>query len=1084
MLHALGVIILAAAFFVFTLDMGVIDSLVQGADGYDIEYDLNQGKSNMDKKYPEVQGEHTVPVEEPTKEKFHFKGWLAVDKQVAKKAKESEDGLDSLNIDDWDIYYPGSKFKPTTDTTMVALWDVQKYRVTYDTNEGSGEFKTQRVDYAIESDLTPYTLYSHEPERIGHSFKGWLNNKSEDTHQAGDEIHIESDVLLTAQWSLDSYDVKYHLNGGKGSFNNDEIKYDHDFKIQTTEPTREGYTFKGWEDQSGKTHQPGDTIVIKGKTDLTAQWSVNSYNIKYDKNGGNGNYTTEKVDFGKNHTVDTKKPTRKGYTFKGWENSVDGEIYNPGDKFKVAKGKNITLKAQWDINYYNVSFDLNKGNGSFPKDNVKYDTSYNTPKEKPTRIGYTFNGWKNSVTGKTVDAGSSIKITENTKLTAQWSINSYTVKYDKNGGSGSFKDVSLNYKSEHKINESKPTRKGYTFKGWKNNVDNKQYQPGETLTVTKDTTLKAEWSINDYTISFDLNGGKGSFSSQKQTFGQSYAIKNTKPTRTGHTFKGWKRSDNGGLIQSGQSFKVQGDTKLTAQWDVNKYTISYDLSGGSGTFKDSTHNYGVNHTVHAGKPKRTGYVFEGWERDDNKKILKSGDTFKVERNMMLKAKWSAEKYTIKYNANGGSGAPGNQSKIYGKDLKLSGTKPSRSGYRFDGWTKSSSGSGTKYKEGATYKEEGNQTLYAKWVKTERYIFDLYNVNPSRVTSNAYGFGGNLDFHLTKGQKYYFEPSGSVNQEGIDNGKYLRVYLYEPSWDYGRTSIAYKTTSRKFKGGSFTPQKSGRHRLRGYHYPRGGSRAGESTLYSARIYQYVDGSSSIWENTDRGTVVTLPKPEITRDNHLFDGWTIKGDGNQVYQPGDKVTINDESRFVAKWIPKEYSIKYNTNGGSGGPGDTNGKNGANFTVNHSTIARKSGQVFAGWKNSRDGKIYSPGAQFKLTGNTTLTAQYKPIGNVKRGVRIRIRKGAKYYDQGTSIPSFVAEETYYVRSIGGKRVVFGRGASSSTITGTISIDDIILQSSSVVTYGLNPMSLMSSDPIRPYIPAQDDLEQHLEMLGSNKN
>ena len=127
------------------------------------------------------------------------------------------------------------------------------------------------------------------------------------------------------------------------------------------------------------------------------------------------------------------------------------------------------------------------------------------------------------------------------------------------------------------------------------------------------------------------------------------------------------------------------------------YAISYNANGGSGAPGSQTKWYGKNLTLSSTKPTRTGYTFQGWATSSSGSVAyASGATYTANSSVTLYAVWKAITYSVKYNANGGSGAPGNQTKTYGVALKLSSTKPTRSNYNFKGWSSSSTATTAEY----------------------------------------------------------------------------------------------------------------------------------------------------------------------------------------------------------------------------------------------------------------------------------------------------------------------------------------------------------------------------------------------------
>ena len=144
------------------------------------------------------------------------------------------------------------------------------------------------------------------------------------------------------------------------------------------------------------------------------------------------------------------------------------------------------------------------------------------------------------------------------------------------------------------------------------------------------------------------------------------------------------------------------------------YTVSYNANGGSGAPGNQTKWYGETLTLSSTKPARTGYSFQGWATSSGGSVAyASGASYTGNAALTLYAVWKANTYAVKYNANGGTGAPGQQTKTYGVTLKLSSTKPTRTNYNFKGWATSATGA-VAYQPGANYTANSAVTLYAIW----------------------------------------------------------------------------------------------------------------------------------------------------------------------------------------------------------------------------------------------------------------------------------------------------------------------------------------------------------------------------------
>lgn len=164
--------------------------------------------------------------------------------------------------------------------------------------------------------------------------------------------------------------------------------------------------------------------------------------------------------------------------------------------------------------------------------------------------------------------------------------------------------------------------------------------------------------------------------------------------------------------------RVGGTMTVSTSYTVPalaSYKIAYDANGGSGAPGQQTKYYGKNLTLSSTKPSRTGHTFQGWATSSTGGVAyAAGSTYAGNAALTLYAVWKANTWTVKYDANGGTGAPGQQTKTYGVTLKLSTTKPTRTNYNFLGWGTSPDSTTVAYQAGADYTNNAAITLYAIW----------------------------------------------------------------------------------------------------------------------------------------------------------------------------------------------------------------------------------------------------------------------------------------------------------------------------------------------------------------------------------
>ena len=394
---------------------------------------------------------------------------------------------------------------------------------------------------------------------------------------------VASDALVAP-----AADLTYNLNySGSAAATTQTYVKDTTVTIDANAPTRSGYKFLGWATSASgnAVYQPKNTLKLSADVTLYAVWEAETtYTVTYNLNGASGTAPTDSTKYAANATVTVTsiKPTRSGYTFKGWATSANGAVaYASGATFKIAK--NTTLYAVWEQLTYTVTYNLNGASGTAPTDSTKYaaNATVTVTSTKPTRSGYTFKGWATSANGAVAYAsGATFKIAKNTTLYAVWEQLTYTVTYNLNGASGTAPTDSTKYAANAAVTvtSTKPTRSGYTFKGWATSANGAvAYASGATFKIAKNTTLYAVWEQITYTVTYNLNGASGTAptDSTKYAANATVTVTSTKPTRSGYTFKGWATSANGAVAYaSGATFKIAKNTTLYAVWEAEEPVIA------------------------------------------------------------------------------------------------------------------------------------------------------------------------------------------------------------------------------------------------------------------------------------------------------------------------------------------------------------------------------------------------------------------------------------------------------------------------------------------------------------------------------
>lgn len=257
------------------------------------------------------------------------------------------------------------------------------------------------------------------------------------------------------------------------------------------------------------------------------------------------------------------------------------DVDRVGGTMSVSKTVSIPALAK-----YTVTYNMNGGSGGPANQTKYYGKALTLSSTKPTRSGYTFVGWGKSASDTSVDYAAGASYTTNAAITlyAIWK-KTITLTYDMNGGTGTIASQSATVynattSKTFTLSSTKPIKTGHSFLGWSktSTATSASYTAGGTCSLSASDTLYAVWKANEYTVSFNANGGTGAPSSQKKTYGKTLTLSSTKPTRTNYTFLGWAASASAttATYSAGGSYTNNSAVTLYAVWKLNykKPTIS------------------------------------------------------------------------------------------------------------------------------------------------------------------------------------------------------------------------------------------------------------------------------------------------------------------------------------------------------------------------------------------------------------------------------------------------------------------------------------------------------------------------------
>ena len=357
----------------------------------------------------------------------------------------------------------------------------------------------------------------------------------------------------------------------------------------------------------------------------------------------------------------------------------------------------------------------------------------------PAKTGYSSVGWfTKPVGGEELKVG--MALDGSVQVYAHWTANEYVVSLDPNGGDVSNSQITVFYDAKYGTIPI-PSKTGYSFAGWQ--LGGVTVSQDMVVKTADDHVLVASWTPNDYSVSYDPNGGifAGAIDTKTVTFGEAYGEQPV-PVRTGHNFVGWMLEDE--LIMSNTVVSASEDHTLVAQWAVNRYLVAFDACGGEGGV---TNEQDYASAIVPPEVAREGCTFTGW--------MPKVDATVPASNVTYVAQWLLNKYTVTLNPNGGEGT---ESIVveYGSAI---GSFPTttRNGYMFLGWFTEADG-GEKISESVIV--TGDTTFYAHWLANNEIRFEM---------SGTYKTGADGAFDLVLSNLVLSASTPKITVKGLPTG---------------------------------------------------------------------------------------------------------------------------------------------------------------------------------------------------------------------------------------------------------------------------------------------------------------------------
>ena len=826
---------------------------------------------------------------DPTREHYTFTGWF-----------------DETTNEPWKF---GAKV--LQNYTLYAGWALNKYKVTFDSQNGS-------TSKAVAVNAGSKVPAPDAPTRHGYTFVNWSREKTGSGAFDFSEA-VSEPFTLYAIWKPKDYIVFLDPNGGKNAGASTLTAAFDSILSPPASPTRHGFEFTGWHSDKQATKPYDFTSKVSGNVELYAGWKTAQNPLTFDYQDGRP-ATQQLVTYGDTASP-PRDPSRTGHKFTGW--FKDTSLKNPFT-FDTRITKPLTVYAGWSLNSYRVTFN-SQGGSTVDAVQVKHGSTIDEP-NSPQREGHTFAGW---YTDKQLKSpfDFSTQATGDLQLFAAWKTMSHVVSVDLQDGSA-ITEILITHGA--KLPElPAPKREDFLFTGWYTDAAAKEPYKF-TAQVTSPFTLYAGWKAAKLDVIFDSQGG--SPVSTITVDNGATVSKPSDPTRNGYTFVDWF-TEKDGKTRYDFDLAVTESRTLYAHWKPNEYTVTFDPAGGknTGAFTVSAKHDGVIEEPKS--PTRVGYSFTGWHTDPEATQPYDFAT-KVSGAFTLYAGWNINSYSVRFDAQNDTEIT-TQSVNHGGHVTLPPT-PTSVGRTFTGWY-------TDAKTTTAFSDDHEVTqpftLYAGW-KTAVYVVTLDAQNGTKHSTITVNHGSTIETPADPVREGHTFSGWYSTPEATDTFDFT-AKITEPLTVYaGWTINSYPvtvhlgdgsdaTTTQITHGNSFaepgTPTFTW-HTFAGWYssatapqpYDFTAPVTGELHVYArwtlntyAVTFDPRSQPGPTQATVSHGDTVAVPTPPV-REGHTFTGWYLDEASSAAYNFATAV-VGDLTLY-AGWETNVYTLQFESNGGT--------------------------------------------------------------------------------------------------------------------------------------------------------------------------
>ena len=761
----------------------------------------------------------------------------------------------------------------------------------------------------------------------GYTFINWTVTAGGITVAADNSFTMPaSSVAVTANWEIKQYTVTFEPDNGGDVFYQRDI--DHGgLATRPTNPTKTGYGFKGWFLGSASSEFAFGSAQITDSITLVAKWEAIPYAITMANPGNNANIHVGGTPMGTTGVTATvgqviaiDPGTRDGYP-------------NPVVSIQWAGGSStsrnftmpaavVTVSVSWTGTERTVFFNSDGGTPVDPPfKTVEHGERITKPTPDPTRTGWAFGGWKDSITG--IDFNFETTIIRDVFLVAKWTQNPYRVNIQEAGTGASIQVGPRNSPNnalahyEEWVTLNSGNRANHRFSHWTVTVA----PPGFTLDGSSfsmpvgSVTVRANWTPDEHTVTFDLDGDRNAVPSRQVQHGAK-ATKPADPGKIGYRFLGWFL----GAETTAFDFvnrEITGSIILVGKWEAISYTVtinggrsgsSITVNGDIRTGNTTTATVGQRVTLNRGTSATE--TSNGWTVNAPTGLTFNDGVFDMPAsNVTVTANWTTNTYSVTFYVDGGTPVPVETVQHGQPVVRPPNADMKKTGYDFDDWYVSDAPGAAKFNFGAAITSSTH--VYARWIGIP---YDI------EIDDN----GGEGSYATAGGDRVTQAIIGTIITlvpGKMDNAELDKWEVLEPTGlNISRNTFVMPAAKVSLK-------------------------ATWTNEYTVTFN--TDGGSFVEpQPVLHGGTATQPSLDPTKSGYRFDGWF--SDSDKTLPVNWSATLTGSITIYARWVAVPYGISI-TEPGSDSKISING---TTVTVGHigDTVllepGTKANQIFDGW------------------------------------------------------------------------------------------------------------------------------------------